>query len=59
MIPMEQYILEKIKEILEKQKDIDYVDMYMQSDGSMIVRYKYNGEWYSINIKNNRDMEMK
>lgn len=48
---MERYLMEKFKKILEDEKDISNIKMFMNVEGSIVVKYEYNNEKYVISIE--------
>ena len=47
---MEKYLMEKFKKILEEEKDITNIQLYINLEGSWVISYEYNGEKYLLNI---------
>lgn len=46
---MEKHLMKKFKKILENEKDIKNVKMYVNLEMSWVVSYEYNGEIYVLN----------
>jgi len=42
--------MEQFKTILEKENDITNVELYMNIEGSWVIKYKYDNEEYLLNI---------
>lgn len=47
---MEKYLMEKFKEILEKENNIESVKLYYNIMGNWVIEYTYNNEKYIIDI---------
>lgn len=47
---MEKHLMEKIKTILNQEKDICNVDIYINLEGNWVVSYEYNNEKYLVSI---------
>lgn len=47
---MEKHLMEKIKTILNQEKDIYNVDIYINLEGNWVVSYEYNNEKYLVSI---------
>lgn len=47
---MEKHLMEKIKTILNQEKDIYNVDIYINLESNWVVSYEYNNEKYLVSI---------
>lgn len=47
---MEKHLMEKIKTILNQEKDIYNVNIYINLEGNWVVSYEYNNEKYLVSI---------
>lgn len=47
---MEKHLMEKIKTILNQEKDIYNVNIYINLEGNWVISYEYNNEKYLVSI---------
>lgn len=47
---MEKHLMEKFKEVLEKESEITDIEMYYNIEGNWVIKYKYNNEKYIIGV---------
>ena len=50
MLSMEKHLMEKFKEILDKESEITDIKMFYNIEGSWVISYKYNNEEYVLQI---------
>lgn len=47
---MEKHLMEKFKEILEKENEITDIEMYYNEEGNWVIRYKYDDDMYILGV---------
>ena len=47
---MEKHLMEKFKEILEKEEEIKDVKLYYDLEGNWVVSYIYDDQKYVLNV---------
>lgn len=50
MLDLEKEIMLKVKELLETKESVKNIEIYLNLEGSIVLKYTYNEEQYIVSV---------